>query len=399
MDVHGVYDARASDPSGSNALAIIFRIVIPILIHLGAVVVTRLWPTSVVRHVDRSEEFNDAPAGFNVVDNPLSNGVPPSLPSKGKAPSLFGPSQSFYVSTYLDPSAPPPWERPGGGQQQPVNPPWIEPSTSGAADPNGIHLQHEVWRQMMLAQQAQLTQKQQQQQQLQSPQPTQIGPAAAESSASPLAPTMREPHLAASPRSSQPTRQRMQAEVSLPPVGPLRYHDPTTSFGDYPDPTPPTPVASRGGGGHAAGMLPKPLVLGNGALVSSPRLSTSPRISAYLDPDLDPSRTVSRIPAYLGPRQQQQQQEPSSPQPAARPVWKPEEQQETVVTAFGSPQVRPRSRSRSIVHDSGGGDCLWILDHVLIIAGVQRLHWKTEAEDALMRRGGVGGCSDETRGL
>ena len=93
MNVHGVYDTRSGNPSGSNALAIIFRIVLPIVVHLGAVVVTRLWPTSVVKHVDRSEEFNDAPARFNVVNNPLSTGAPPSIPSKGKALQLKNTSE------------------------------------------------------------------------------------------------------------------------------------------------------------------------------------------------------------------------------------------------------------------------------------------------------------------
>ena len=351
MNVHGTYDTRAGDPAGSNALAIVFRIVVPIVIHLAAVAVTRLWPTSVVKHVNKSEDFNDVPSGFSVVDNPLSNGaLPGQLKAKG-SPLPAGPMQSFYVSTYMDPMAPPPWEQQqqqqrGGGQQaHPVNPPWIESASGSAADPNGVHLQHEVWRQMMLAQQAQLSQQsnnQQQQQQKQAAavtQPRPAGhPAGATAPASAAMGMHPMPQSSAASPPSQP-RQRMQPEVPFVPQGPLRYHDPTTSFGDYPAAAP-LPTVTRGYNPPPQGPGPaiKPLVLGNG-LIASPRLSTSPRISAYIDPDLDPSRSVSRIPAYLGPPEQQLQQ-PSTPRSARQ---QPEEEKETVVTAFGSPQVCMRT--------------------------------------------------------
>ena len=331
MNVHGSYDARSGNPSGSNALAIIFRIVVPIVLHLVAVVITRLWPTSIIRHVNKSEPFDSVPTGFKVVDNPLSSArfgaalkpgpPPPRDASSGSSGASSTIHTAGYVSTALvDPMAPPPWQQ--QGQQQPRNPPWLQ-----QADPaSGLHLQHEVWRQMMLAQQAQLSQQQQLQQGMQgqmlSPQKQPfVVPAVP---AAQLQQQGYAPWLGPQSRHFSPTLGGPQTS--------LRFDDRTMSFGDYPVAPLQPPVAAtspripayqqmqqQGQGAMPSGQQ-APAVVFSG---QQKEQGGTPRVRARLNSSNSDTNSSPRIPAHL---EQQQQQ----PQAAASMTAR-----ETLVTSFG----------------------------------------------------------------
>ncbi len=74
MHIAGQYDPRVGAGS-SNGLAVVFRIVMPIVLYVVAALITRIWPMRVVKHVSESEQFDWVNSGFRVVENPLHGGA------------------------------------------------------------------------------------------------------------------------------------------------------------------------------------------------------------------------------------------------------------------------------------------------------------------------------------
>ena len=330
MHVHGTYDTRTGDPSGSNALAIVFRIIVPIVVQVVAVLITRLWPTSVVRHVERSDPFNDGSAaaaatpplrGYgNVIDNPLSR--MPAMASvsgrphkggigsrPGAYPGVLVSDDSSYIGTAPAIDGPQPWQM--SQQAQIQNPPWLQ---NPGGDGSGAQLRHEVWRQMMLTQQAELTRQQQQRQ----------------SQRQRMGPWQTQQQQAAGSFSSM-LGQRQPPPPADPTLSPLRFNDMAMSFGDFPT-EPGASVRQQGGPPNAAlpgqryRVSPPPAVSPLMVPASAPMISAAASAGDISSP---------RIPAYLEPPP------PSTLQQA------PPQSQETVVTSFGPP-VTPFNASKSL---------------------------------------------------
>ncbi|GAX79598.1 hypothetical protein CEUSTIGMA_g7039.t1 [Chlamydomonas eustigma] len=274
------HEAQAPD----NTLNTVFRIVIPIVLHVAALLFSRLYPGTIIIHVKDSQPFDMVVEnGITVVNNPLAQlGGRPGL-QEHQCGYIQSAANDAFV-TYIDTTA-------GGGQKAPwrqAPPPWLQPppgrgSSAAVAGDIGanLQLQHEVWRQLMEQQKAQLTRLrvpagtglpqqqaslpwlQQEKQQLPPLQDNSHYPSAepgAKLQASTSSAQQHQQQL--QEQQARLRQQRMPSTVtSYPPQLPLQYDDRTSSFLSY-------PVGS---------VLPPHLQQG-----ASDDVNKSPRIPAYL---------------------------------------------------------------------------------------------------------------------